>query len=55
MNLNNLCVHCYTDLTLGVFLFQFSQLKEDTFKSNVLCVFVLWMFVAASLAVMIPS
>ncbi|CAG7820370.1 unnamed protein product [Allacma fusca] len=33
---------------------EFCQLKEDTFKSNVLCVFILWFFVAASLAVVIP-
>ncbi|CAL8110129.1 unnamed protein product [Orchesella dallaii] len=34
---------------------EFCLLKEDTFKSNVLCVFVIWLFTAASLAVMIPT
>ncbi|XP_035711027.1 adenylate cyclase type 8 isoform X4 [Folsomia candida] len=34
---------------------EFCQLKEDTFKSNILCVFVIWLFTAASLAIMIPT
>lgn len=36
-------------------IFQFRQLREDMFKSNMICCFVIWLFIAVCQAIIVPK
>lgn len=45
----------FRNIRILTMIFQFRQLREDMFKSNMICCYVLWLFIAICQAIILPE